>query len=39
VSPKNVVVAGRVSGVALDEDGVWVADVVCAVDVPEDPLV
>jgi hypothetical protein len=38
VSPKNVVVAGRVSGVALDGDGVWVAGGFC-VDVPEDPLV
>jgi hypothetical protein len=39
VSPKNVVVAGRVSSVvAGDEDGAWVAVVLCAVDVPEDPL-
>jgi hypothetical protein len=38
VSPKNVVVAGRVScGVAVDEDGVWVAVVLCPVDVPEEP--
>jgi hypothetical protein len=39
VSPKNVVVAGRVSSVvAVDEDGVWVVGVLCPVDVPEDPL-
>jgi hypothetical protein len=39
VSPKNVVVAGRVSSVvAVDEDGVWVAEVLCPVDVPEAPL-
>jgi hypothetical protein len=38
VSPKKVVVAGRVSsGAAVDEDGVWVAVVLCPVDVPEDP--
>jgi len=37
VSPKNVVVAGRVS--AADEDGVWAALVFGAVDVAEDPLV
>jgi hypothetical protein len=38
VSPKNVVVAGRVSCAAsVDEDGVWVAVVLCPVDVPEDP--
>jgi hypothetical protein len=40
VSPKNVVVAGRYSAAAsLDEDGVWVAAVLCPVDVPEDPVV
>src|SRR5437016_11306077 len=39
VSPKNVVVAGRVSSAAgVDEDGGWVAVVLCPVDVPEDPL-
>jgi hypothetical protein len=38
VSPKNVVVAGRVSSaVALDEDCVGVALEFCAVDVPEEP--
>src|SRR5881397_12300 len=38
VSPKNVVVAGRVSSVvAVDEDCVWVAVELCPVDVPEDP--
>src|SRR5713101_603285 len=38
VSPKNVVVAGRVSSaVAVDEDCVWVAVVLGPVDVPEDP--
>jgi hypothetical protein len=38
VSPKNVVVAGRVScAVSVDEDGVWVAVVLCPVDVLEDP--
>jgi hypothetical protein len=38
VSPKNVVVAGRVSSVvAVDEDCVWVVVVLCPVDVPEDP--
>jgi hypothetical protein len=40
VSPKNVVVAGRVScGVAVDEDGGWEPVVLCPVDVPEDPVV
>jgi len=38
VSPKNVVVAGRVSAVAVDEDCVGVPDVLCPVDVPEDPV-
>jgi hypothetical protein len=38
VSPKNVVVAGRVAcAVSVDEDGVWVVVVLCPVDVPEDP--
>src|SRR4051812_25024720 len=38
VSPKKVVVAGRVSSVvAVDDDGVWVVVVLCPVDVPEDP--
>jgi hypothetical protein len=39
VSPKKVVVAGRVSSAAaaVDEDGVWVAVELCPVDVPEDP--
>jgi len=40
VSPKNVVVAGRVSSaVAVDEDVVWVAVELCPVDDPEDPFV
>jgi hypothetical protein len=38
VSPKNVVVAGRVSPVVLDEDGVWVVVELCPVDVPEEPV-
>jgi hypothetical protein len=40
VSPKNVVVAGRVSSVlaAADEDGVWVVAELCPVDVPEEPV-
>src|SRR6266851_2320771 len=39
VSPKNVVVAGRVSSaVAVDEDCVWVVVELCPVDVPEDPV-
>jgi hypothetical protein len=38
VSPKKLVVAGRVSSAAaVDEDGVWVAVELCPVDVPEDP--
>src|SRR5215470_19086898 len=38
VSPKKVVVAGRVSSaVAVDEDCVWVLVVLCPADVPEDP--
>src|SRR3954463_10905873 len=37
VSPKKVVVAGRVSAVAVDEDGVWLPCVLCPADVPEDP--
>ena len=36
VSPKNVVVAGRVSSV-VDEDAVWLVLELCPVDVPEDP--
>src|SRR4249919_1341789 len=39
VSPRNVVVAGRVSSAgAVDEDEVWVVCELCPVDVPEDPL-
>jgi hypothetical protein len=39
VSPKNVVVAGRVSCVlAADEDGVWVLVELCPVDVAEEPV-
>jgi len=39
VSPKNVVVAGRVSSaVAVDEDEGWVVVELCPVDVPEDPF-
>jgi hypothetical protein len=39
VSPKKVVVAGRVSSaVAVDEDGVWVLAELCPVDVPEEPV-
>jgi hypothetical protein len=39
VSPKNVVVAGRVSsGAAVDEDGVWVVVELCPVDVTEEAV-
>jgi len=40
VSPKKVVVAGRVSSsaVEVDEDCVGVAGGFCPVDVPEDPV-
>src|SRR5471030_3036715 len=39
VSPKNVVVAGRVSTAAAGDEGdVWVALVLCPVDVPEAPF-
>jgi hypothetical protein len=38
VSPKNVVVAGRVSvAVAVEDDGAWEVLVLCPVDVPEAP--
>src|SRR4030095_4215416 len=38
VSPKNVVVAGRVSAGAVDEGEVWVVEELCPCDVPEAPL-
>jgi hypothetical protein len=38
VSPKNVVVAGRVSAGAVDEGEVWVVEELCPADVPEVPL-
>jgi hypothetical protein len=39
VSPKNVVVAGRVSSaVEVDVDCVGVVGGFCPVDVPEDPI-
>jgi hypothetical protein len=39
VSPKKVVVAGRVSTAAAgDEDCVWVVVELCPVDVPEEPV-
>jgi hypothetical protein len=37
VSPKKVVVAGRVSSVEADEDAVWLVVELDPVDVPEDP--
>jgi len=39
VSPKNVVVAGRVSSDGGgDEDALWVVVELCPVDVPEEPV-
>jgi len=38
VSPKKVVVAGRVSAAAVDDDGGWLVAELCPVDVPEEPV-